>query len=522
MRAPGEADLANALVGIARETRLPDLLRRVLHSARDLLSAPYGALQIPPQGHDTTTAERIQLGVPEAHHELVGELPTGRGTAASRPFLGIPIMVGEAGYATLYLAGPVGGTPFADHDEEILRTLVTAAEVAIDNVTRFERTRRREQWLRAAQDVTSALLSGAAPVDTLRLVAERARSVSAAAVTAIAVPVDDDPSRLIYEVVDGIGTHPDPFTGRTMLVDNTSSGRALVTGKPVATRHIGPRILSWAERGGLVVSPDLRQLDSTVFAPLLVGDRVIGVLVVSRLADDPPFDSAEIDLVRTFAGQAALVLEFARAKEDRERLAVLSDRERIARDLHDLVIQRLFGVGLGLQGLRRQVTGPAGDRIAGLVQDIDRTIKEVRTAIFSLQDTSPGLTGVRSELLRLAHEAAAMLGVEPRVSFDGPLDSVVAGELRADLLATLRDALSTVAQHTGATEVHVDVVVDPRSSLVNLRVWDNGIPLAGEPDQRVGQENMADRAARWNGTLAIDDMPGGGTNVRWTVSLKPG
>jgi signal transduction histidine kinase len=508
--------LVAAVLAVSEDLHLPDLLHRLLRSACELTEADYGALSV--HGQEGASGEFFRHGDPLAQHERSGPLPTGRGSIGGRSFLGVAIRVHGSAYANLYLAGKPAFTPA---DEEAVGLLADAASAALTNAIRFDRTRQRELWLQASQDVTSALLSGAAPTDTLRLVAERARSVSAAAVTAIALPVEGDPDRLMYEVVDGLNRHPDPFTGRLVEIGGTASGKAFRSGRPVVHRRIGIGILDWAQRIGLDLSPRVRELDSTVFAPLLIGEHPLGVLVVSRFLGDPPFRSAEIELVQTFAGQAALVLAFAKAEEDRERLAVLSDRDRIARDLHDLVIQRLFSVGLGLQGLGRMVVNEhRADRVAGLVQDIDRTIKDMRNTIFSLQATSPGPVGLRTELLRVAHEAAPALGVEPRIGFDGPLESAVGEDIRPDLLATLREALSNVARHARASSVAVDVGVDPAGAELTLVVADNGIGLPKQPGRRSGLANMTDRATRWNGTFIIDDMPEGGTRLRWTVPLR--
>ena len=180
--------------------------------------------------------------------------------------------------------------------------------------------------------------------------------------------------------------------------------------------------------------------------PLKVGKRTIGVLILSRRSTESGFDDP--DLIEAFAAQAALVLEFTRARGDTERLAVLEDRDRIARDLHDLVIQRLFGLGLGLQGLTGTSVKPqVAERISGFVEEVDHTIREIRRTIFSLQEPPSGGTSLRGQLLTAVHESAQLLGFEPDVSLEGPLDTVVPDQVRPDLLATLREALTNVVRH---------------------------------------------------------------------------
>jgi len=510
------SEQVRALVGVATELSLTGLPRRLLATARELTGASYAALSV--LGHPPSQPEFVQSGDPVAEHELAGALLTGRGIISGRAYLGVPILVDDTVYANLYLAGK---PEFDAADEDTVRSLAAAAGAAARNAASFERTRQRELWLRASQDVTSALLSGMKSADTLRLVAERARVVSSAAVAAIALPADDHPDQLVYQVVDGLNRHPDPFTGRLVTIEGSASGKAFRNRRPVVHRHVGSGVLAWARRTNLDLEPRVADLDSTVFAPLLIGEHALGVLVVSRFAGDPPFGDPELDLVEAFAGQAALVLAFAQAEQDRERLAVLSDRDRIARDLHDLVIQRLFSVGLGLQGLGRiAATQTKADRVAGLVADIDRTIKDMRNAIFSLQATGLGPVGLRTELLRVAHEAAQVLGVEPRIGFDGPLESTVPEEIRPDLLATLHEALSNVARHARASAVTVEVRVDSAGARLTLLVADNGVGIPADQGRRSGLANLTERANRWNGTLVIDDMPDSGTSLRWTVPLK--
>lgn len=503
----GVRGLRDAATGGARDLTLADVLSGILSSARDLSGACFAALR----------TDRIVLDTIE-----IGERPPCDSQPAGH-VLDVPIQAGETLAGNLYLAGKRDGRNFTDQDTAVVAALAATAGIAIENATLFERNQQRELWLSASQDVTSALLTGADHGATLRLIARRAREVASAAIAAIALPVSEDDDQLVYQVVDGPeSAEVDPFRGRIVSVKGTASGKAFLSGRAVAVRDVGTDIHDWGKQAGIDLAPWVADLDSTVFAPMVVGERRLGVLMVAKFADGRPFHASETPLVQAFAGQAALVLEFARAEDDRERLAVLSDRDRIARDLHDLVVQRLFAVGLGLQGLGRLVTTPdKSERVLGLIRDIDRTIMDVRNTIFSLQDNSPGLTGLRSELLRIAHEAAGTLGVEPRIGFDGPVDSVVPSAVRPDLLATLREALSNVARHAEANRVSVEVGVDRAGSVLTLEVSDNGVGLPRELTRRGGLANMAERATRWNGTLAIHDVPGGGTQLRWSVPIGP-
>src|SRR5439155_14704302 len=194
------------------------------------------------------------------------------------------------------------------------------------------------------------------------------------------------------------------------------------------------------------------------------GSTTFGVLLVAKFNDKVPFTDVEVELVREFAALAAMAMELAEADADRRRLAVLEDRDRIARDLHDLVIQRLFVIGLGLEGLGRP-------ELAGFVREIDQTIREIRNSIFSLQE--PDSTGTRAEVLKLVRESAPALGFEPRISFDGPLDAAVTGEVRADLTAAVRESLANVARHAQANSASVELTVDSSGRQLVLTVTDD-------------------------------------------------
>jgi signal transduction histidine kinase len=261
-------------------------------------------------------------------------------------------------------------------------------------------------------------------------------------------------------------------------------------------------------------------LDSAVAIPLVAGDEALGVLAVARIRDKAPFTATDVALTRSFAAHAALAIQFARAEQDRQRLAVFEDRDRIARDLHDLVIQRLFATGLGLEGVVRRITDPkVAEQVTQFAQDLDRTIREIRNSIFALQQPDQAEHSLRSELLRTVVDAASTLGFEPRIGFDGPLDAAVPDPVRSDLLATLREALSNVAQHAAASSATVDVGVDRGGRELTLVVSDDGVGVPDAPTRRSGTANIAERAARWHGHSTLEPAPDGGSRLVWTVTL---
>jgi signal transduction histidine kinase len=256
--------------------------------------------------------------------------------------------------------------------------------------------------------------------------------------------------------------------------------------------------------------------------PIALGSDPLGVLLV---AAPRPFHEVDRAAAGVFAGHAALALEVARAQDDQRRLALYEERDRIARDLHDSVIQQLFGTGLRAQGLREIVTQPGiADRIDEFVTDLDRTIRDIRRTIFDLQEVpEPEPVSLRGQILRVVHDATRALHLEPVVTVAGPLEAGIPDEVRLDVLTTLREALSNAVRHAGAGQVYVEVtVVEPaaaRPGRVDLRVRDDGRGIPPGARRGSGLANMGDRAARWGGRCVVERGVEGGTQVHWSVPL---
>jgi signal transduction histidine kinase len=485
-----EQQVLDVVLSFADDDTLPELLRHVVESACELIEAPYGALAVI-DGH----RELLEFTRTDGQACITSGDPRSIGVA---DFLGAPVKVHDETYGNLFLAGKA---EFTDRDGDILTALATAAGSAIEHLNRYEQTRKREVWLRAAAEVTTKLLMGTNGREALYLVAKTARRTADANFAAVVLP--DHNGNLVIEVTDG-GSYD--AEGMRVPREGTVSYRVYESGQ--AECH---------DEGKVPTVPG-----PCAVVPGMVGDPTLGVLIVARPKGEPTFDDP--DLIEAFASQAALVLEFTRAQGDTERLAVLEERDRIARDLHDLVIQRLFGLGLGLQGL----TGTSGkpeltERISGFVQEVDHTIREIRRTIFSLQEPPSGGASLRGQLLNAVHESARLLGFEPDVSLEGPLDTVVPDELRPDLLATLREALTNVVRHARARHVAVAVSVNRTMTRLELVVKDDGrgLPLTddsgGVPHHAGGLANMAARARRHHGDCAVDSIPGAGVGITWFV-----
>jgi signal transduction histidine kinase len=535
--------LLAAVVSVTSDLSLPDVLRRIVESSLDLVGAQYGALGVVGTGH--LLDEFIYVGISDELREQIGDLPVGRGILGlliddarplrlhdladhphssgfpanhppMRTFLGVPVRVRGEVFGNLYLTEKLGGGDFTAEDEDIAIALAAAAGIAIENARLFDETHHRELWLQASTLITSRLLQGAGATEALALIVDQARSVAGAEHCALALPGDE--GDLVCRVVSGPGADSLPGTAAD---PDSLMGEVWRTGVAQVREDISDGF-GWlaGPDGALGSPPELKQLGPFALVPLAAGPNVLGVLVVANAVGGRSFDQNAVRMVTTFAGHAALALEFVRAQEDRQRLAVFEDRDRIARDLHDLVIQRLFAVGLGLQGLSRHLTRPeATAKVTGFVHDLDETIHEIRRTIFSLQEAPESAAGLREQLMQIAAQASPGLGYEARVSLEGPLDTAVPDAVRPDITATLREALSNVARHANATSVAVVVRMDPRTNQLDLSVADDGSGMPEATAAGRGLGNMTERAKRWGGTLTVESAQRHGTTLKWCIPL---
>jgi signal transduction histidine kinase len=352
------------------------------------------------------------------------------------------------------------------------------------------------------------LLSGAVSTDVLALITEQALELGGADLVALAVPADDG-RQLVY--THAAGEKAASAIGLVLSAENSLSGKVMADGEMVTVGDFA---------GDPRVSPVAREhmpLGPAVVLPLGVPGNVRGVLTVGRYPGALPLPPLAIDMVSTFAAQAGVALELAEHRHDAARLAVLQDRDRIGRDLHDLVIQRLYATGMSLQGAMPLVArAEVADRISAAVDALDETIREIRSAIFSLH-ADPVVTrqGLRAAILAVAGEMTAPLGFAPSLRLVGELDVEVPAPVADHLLGALREALANVARHAGATRA--DVAVE-RGPGLTLRVRDNGTGIGGTT-RRSGLANLRNRAAELGGTLVVGPAPGGGTELVWSVPV---
>ncbi|GAB3412463.1 sensor histidine kinase [Flindersiella endophytica] len=534
--------LLDAVVTVASDLALPDVLERIVRSACELVDAQYGALGV--IGADGTLVEFRHVGLKVGDRERIGHLPTGKGVlglliAEPRPlrlkdvgshlassgfppshppmrsFLGVPVRIrGGRVFGNLYLTEKTGGD-FTQEDEDVVVALAAAAGIAIENARMFVQTHQRESWLAASTEITSRLLGGATPDEAFQLIAERAGAAADADLTLLALVADD--GALVVEAASGsgaFGADAARLKGQPAQPDDSAIGEVLRTGRP--------RVHDSRESLGLVLPHDM-DLASILLVPLAAGPHILGVLLTARQpTTDLVFGESEMELVATFARHAALAVEYTRAQLDRERIAVLQDRDRIARDLHDQVIQRLFAIALGLQGMSRRLGGRTDltERVGGYVEDLDVTIQQIRRTIFSLQEEDAGERSLRGKILDIAQDAVEPLGFEPRISLEGPLDSAVADQLGTELLATLREGLANVARHANAAHAEVVARVDVPRRIVEIRVKDDGIGIPDNHPVGGGLKNLAARAHRLGGEFSVTAHVAGGTELIWRSPLR--
>ncbi|HEX7745208.1 MAG TPA: GAF domain-containing sensor histidine kinase [Micromonosporaceae bacterium] len=524
--------LLDAVVGIGTDLDLRSTLDRIVRSACELVGARYGALGV--IGPDRMLHDFIVHGIGPELHAQIGDLPHGRGVLGllindPRPlrmpditqhpksygfpphhppmhsFLGVPVRIRDQIFGNLYLAEKQGAKEFTEDDEEIVVALAAAAGVAIENARLFAEARRRGQWLAATAEITGVLLGEVRRTDALALVARRAREL-AGAEQVLVLLYDEDADTFTVEIADGASAPPPGLVGAVLTATDTSFGEAVRDRRPAVVDDLAEAAPWTAQvtRGPAVISP------------LATAETMHGVLVVAHRPGQDAHSAEERPLLASFAGQAALAMERARAQEERELLAVLEDRERIARDLHDVVIQRLFATGLQLQSAAPLAVRPeVAKRVNAAVDDLDSTIRDIRRAIFELR--TPMSAALRTEIRDTVDAAAASLGFRPTLELTGPVDSAVPDAVRPDLLAVLREALSNAVRHAEANAVTVGVRVDGRR--LTLTVADDGVGT--DPGRaRSGLVNMGERAKAHGGEFTVQPGQPRGTVICWSVPLR--
>jgi signal transduction histidine kinase len=502
---------------VTADLRLPVLLRMVVEAACELLDARYGALGV--VAPDRTLEEFVHVGMDAAAVERIGHLPTGKGVLGvliddprprrvdeishdlnatgfppghppMRTFLGVPIIVRGEVFGNLYLTDKRDGRAFTAEDEELALALAANAGVAIDNARLFDEAQQRHRWMSASAEVTRQVMAD--PPDPIALVVECAQATAHADYAAL-VTRGTDAAVASIETSVGAAT-----IGNAVPLDASMAGRVFAGGRPLLSGDTG-RDACDAERG-----PEIGSLLALPLGASTEPDR--RVLLLGRDHGHQAFSPIDLEMAASFAEHVALALELARAKSDRERLLVLADRGRIARDLHDHVIQQMFAVALGIQDVAQYENSANADRL-----------KQIRRSIFHLQgNAQAGRGSLRSAIEKIAADAEAALGFAPTVTCSGPLDSVVSDALAADLLAVVREAVSNATRHSQASELRLRVALDGDEIVVEVE--DNGVGI-GDTVRSSGLTNLRERAESLGGTFSLTVPAGGGTRLRWAAPI---
>jgi signal transduction histidine kinase len=524
--------LVEAMLVVTSELDLDTTLRTIVHTAIELVDARYGALGVRGTGHDLVAF--VYEGIDENERERIGHLPEGRGVLGvlidepkpirlddiaqhpasvgfpsnhppMRSFLGVPVRIRDEVFGNLYLTEKANGQPFSEDDEVLAGALAAAAGIAIENARLYEQSRVRQSWIEATRDIATELLAGADPARVFRLIADEALKLTQAQTTLVAIPLSGDRSSDVQEllVAETAGELTTLGEAPTISVRGTPVGGVFLDRIPRRFDHLD------LEVGGLKVNPA-----SALVLPLRATDKVAGVLVVLRHDDAAPFGQEEEEMMAAFADQAALAWQLATSQRLERELDLLADRERIARDLHDHVIQRLFAVGLSLQATIPRTRSPEVEqRLSEYVDDLQAVIEEIRTTIFDLH----GPAGSPIRLRQRLDEAIAQFSdgtLSITTQFVGPL-SVIDETLADHAEAVVREAVSNAVRHAHATTLTVTVKVDDELS---IEVTDSGRGIS-ERTKSSGLTNMHRRAQQTGGTFTVDTPPSGGTMLRWTAPL---
>lgn len=521
---------ANQLV--VEQIDLPRVLRRVVEAATELVDAQYGAMGVLTPERDALE-QFIYVGMTDEEATAIGHLPEGHGLlgalitdphpirltemsadprAAGFPprhppmgtFLGVPVRVRGEVFGNLYLTNRRSGT-FSEEDEQLVAALAATAGFAIDNARLFADSRTRERWASAAGELTSAILSTPTEM-ALDLIASRILEVSGAARVSVLLAGSDAEG---HQVAAVRGDDETALRGR-VLHPPLLATTAIDTLAPQAVTRLreptdDPLLV---HAGG--------QTGAALAVPLRSRTRLWGAVVIARDPDEARFSAAEIDSAGDLASRASVALELAHAREDAQRALLADDRRRIARDLHDHVIQQLFGTGLALQAVASGLgPGPEAQTIGDAIDQLDDAITQIRTVVFALSHRDE--SSVRHRLLDVVGSLSALGRRPPSIRFTGPVDHLIRDGLATDVVAVARELLSNAIRHAAAD--HVSVEVSAHDGSVTVTVTDDGIGIPADAVRR-GLTNLRERAESRSGTLVVTTSDAG-TSAAWTVPVPP-
>lgn len=532
------ASLLDAVIAVTADLELSDVLSRIVRVACELVDARYGALGVLDRSGEGLT-EFITHGVTDEERAAIGDPPHGRGVlgllihephtlrlddlsshSASvgfpgdhppmRTFLGTPVRLRDTVFGNLYLAEKRGGIPFTADDETVLVALAAAAGVAIENARLYERSQQQRASLETASELTQQLLEGTAERDAMSFLVRRACEQAGAVGGFIALY---DPAGHLR--VAGRSATPGGRADRVPLTD-AGWAKRIGEGSPVLEAGHGPGLSELAVRARQLMG--MPEPGPTALVPVVVGPEPLGVLALGWRGGDGGVADDSLELVSNLAAHTGLALTAARGQQDRFRVAVFEERDRIARDMHDHVIQRLFATGLSLQSAGRFATQPlVVERLEEAVDSLDAAIKDIRRTIFELHRANDA-AGLRGDLVEAVDTAEVAMGFRPTLHLAGDL-SGLGGSLEADVLAVVREGLTNITRHANAQQA--SVLVERAADALHVEVRDDGRGL-GAHSRHSGLANLSDRAAARRGRLHTEPVDGGGTALLWRVPLARG
>jgi two-component system, NarL family, sensor histidine kinase DevS len=524
--------LLDAVVAVGAGLELAGTLQRIVETAVELVDARYGALGVL---GDEGLSEFVYVGVDPPTRAKMGHLPEGKGLLGHliahpfpirlpdladhpssvgfppnhppmRSFLGTPVRVRDEVFGNLYLTEKKGETEFNDDDVVVLEALAAAAGVAIENARLFEQARRRERWQQASGEVNSLLLGGAERAEAFDLIARRTCELSGSDIALILLAVEGED---MLRVEAGAGPRGTEMIGREVSASIPVIAAVITDREPAVygdfAEVLGPEADLFSEFGPADVVP---------FGP---ATGATGLLLAMRNKDGHRFTGEQLPMLASFAAQAALALELADKQRQQRVLDLLADRDRIAGDLHDHVIQRLFASGMSLQAVVGRITdAEARGRVNAVVGQLDDTMREIRTSIFDLHTSGEeNPTSLRRRMLDLVAEASANADRSPAVRISGAVDTRVPPSVAEHALAVLHEGVSNAVRHAQATDIVV--TVEAGADLI-VDVTDNGIGMPADVG-RSGLLNLDRRAAECGGTISVSPNPKGGTRLVWRVPL---
>ncbi len=525
--------LLEAGLALSSELSLPLVLQAIVELGVELTGARYGALGV--LGPGDRIIEFVTVGVTPEERRAIGHPPTGRGVLGAlikdvrpfrlasiaddprsvgfppnhppmRTFLGAPVTARGEVFGNIYLTEKQGGSPFTEEDQTSLVILAAQAGIAVANARLYEQSESRGRWLAALGEVTTAILAGGEVKEALGLVVARSRELAGATMAWVVLPDGEQDGSLVVAAADGRDT--DGLEGTVVPLEGSISGSVISLGKPIVVENA-----SEDERAYEALI-ELTRMGPTMFIPLIVRNQAFGTLSVANPIGAEPFTEAQVDLVEAFAAQASVAVEFGDAQRQLQRLTLMEDRERIAKELHDGVIQSLFAVGMGLQGTAML----AGDediarRIEGGVEELDRVIKDLRSYIFGLRPDILAGGRLDDALRQLGAEFAERTGVVTVAEVDPRAAAALAGKA-TDVVQLAREALSNVGRHAGAATVRVSLAMEHDGPVLLVDDDGRGFDVSSPPPAGQGLRNMLQRAEGMGASLDLTSIPGEGTTLR--------